>query len=62
VLEVMHQEIATTSGFTEDSKKNFTPFFGFAKNTQREQTGMNFCSSEQIRPTVEVSDYHLFLT
>ncbi len=59
VLEVTHQEITMTSGFIKDSKQKFTPFFGFAKNTQHEQTGMSFCFSEKTQHTMEVNDYHL---
>jgi hypothetical protein len=54
-----HQEITTTSSFAKDDGQEFTPFSGFVKDIQHEQIGMNFGSSEQIRPMVEVSDYHL---
>ncbi len=59
MLEVTHQEIATTLGFAKDGRQEFTPSFGFAKDIQHEQIGMNVGSFEQIRPTVEVSEYHL---
>jgi hypothetical protein len=59
VLEVTHQEIATTLGFAKDSEQEFTPSFGFVEDTQHEQIGMNFGSFEQTWLKVEVSEYHL---
>jgi hypothetical protein len=59
VLEVTHQEIATTLGFAKDSEQEFTPSFGFVEDTQHEQIGMNFGYFEQTQPMVEVSEYHL---
>jgi hypothetical protein len=55
----MHQEITTILRFIKDGGQEFTPYFGFVENTQREQIGMIFGSFEKIMPRVEVSDYHL---
>jgi hypothetical protein len=47
------------SGFVKDHGQEFTPCFGFAKDTQHEQIGMSFSFYKQIWPMVEVNNYYL---